>query len=79
MIIILCAACTYCLPAQLPLMLLLTDFFILVNKTNKYNKLVISLLGFAQIARPEFETRVRDFFFFTFVCYIKNKTQQSVD
>jgi hypothetical protein len=37
-------------------------FFILVNKTNKYSKLVISLLGFAQIVRSEFQTRVRFFF-----------------
>jgi hypothetical protein len=42
---------------------ILTDFFFLVNKTNKYSKLVISLLGFAQIARPEFETQVRVFFY----------------
>jgi hypothetical protein len=41
-------------------------FFILVNKTNKYSKLTISLLGFAQIVRPEFETRVRVFFFYVF-------------
>jgi hypothetical protein len=36
-------------------------------------KLATSLFTFAYLARPEFETRVR--FFFTFVCYIKNKTQ----
>jgi hypothetical protein len=41
-------------------------FFILVNKTNKYSKLAISFLGFAEIARPEFETRVRVNFFFCF-------------
>jgi hypothetical protein len=29
-------------------------FFILVNKINKYSKLAISLLGFAQIARSTY-------------------------
>jgi hypothetical protein len=43
----------------------MTDFFILVNKINKYSKLVTSLLTFAFIAIPEFETRVRFFLFYT--------------
>jgi hypothetical protein len=34
-------------------------FFILVNKINKYSKLVTSLLTFACIVRSEFQTRVQ--------------------
>jgi hypothetical protein len=56
---------TFLLP---PIIFAPTDcrfFFILVNKINKYSKLATSLLTFTFIARPEFQTRVRGFFFNT--------------